>query len=61
MNQAAEVVSYRIEDGIAWVSFNRPEKRNAMSPTLNRRMMEVLDEIEFRDDAGVLVLRGEGE
>ncbi|MGZ8349378.1 MAG: p-hydroxycinnamoyl CoA hydratase/lyase [Allosphingosinicella sp.] len=61
MNQAAEVVSYRIEYGIAWVSFNRPEKHNAMSPTLNRRMMEVLDEIEFRDDAGVLVLRGEGE
>ena len=31
-----------------------------MSPTLNRRMMEVLDELEFRDDVGVLVLTGEG-
>eukprot|EP01034_Spumella_vulgaris_P004030 gene4030-5149_t len=38
----------------------RPEKRNAMSPTLNRRMLEVLDELEFRDDVGVLVLGGEG-
>jgi trans-feruloyl-CoA hydratase/vanillin synthase len=55
-----DVVSYRVEDRIAWVSFNRPEKRNAMSPTLNRRMMEVLDELEFSDEAGVLVLRGEG-
>ena len=32
-----------------------------MSPKLNRRMMEVLDELEHRDDVGVLVLSGEGE
>jgi len=55
-----DVVSYRIENRIAWVNFARPEKRNAMSPTLNRRMMEVLDELEFSEDVGVLVLSGEG-
>jgi feruloyl-CoA hydratase/lyase len=53
-------VSYRVADGIAWVSFNRPEKRNCMNPALNQRMMEVLDELEFREDVGVLVLKGEG-
>lgn len=41
-----DVATYTVEDGIAWVKFNRPEKRNAMSPTLNRRMMEILDELE---------------
>lgn len=55
-----DVVSVRIEDRIAWVKFNRPEKRNAMSPTLNRRMMDVLDELEHDDNVGVLVLGGEG-
>ncbi|MCW6533041.1 MULTISPECIES: p-hydroxycinnamoyl CoA hydratase/lyase [Sphingomonas] len=55
-----QVVTFRVEDRIAWVNFARPEKRNAMSPTLNRRMMEVLDELEYRDDVGVLVLGGEG-
>ena len=54
------VVSYDVIDGIAWVNFNRPDKRNCMSPTLNRDMMEVLDLLEFRDDVGVLVLSGEG-
>ncbi|MEO6361457.1 MAG: p-hydroxycinnamoyl CoA hydratase/lyase [Sphingomicrobium sp.] len=54
------VAAYDVEAGIAWVRFNRPEKRNAMSPTLNRDMMEVLDALEFRDDVGVLVLSGEG-
>jgi trans-feruloyl-CoA hydratase/vanillin synthase len=53
-------VAYDIVDRIAWVRFNRPEKRNCMNPTLNREMMEVLDALEFRDDVGVLVLSGQG-
>jgi len=55
-----DTVAYEVIDRIAWVKFNRPEKRNCMSPKLNRRMLEVLDELEFRDDVGVLVLSGEG-
>lgn len=55
-----QTVAFTIEAGVAWVKFNRPEKRNAMSPALNRRMMEVLDELEFHPDVGVLVLTGEG-
>jgi len=53
-------VAFTVENNIAWVKFNRPEKRNCMSPKLNRQMMRVLDELEFRDDVGVLVLTGEG-
>jgi trans-feruloyl-CoA hydratase/vanillin synthase len=56
----ADTVSYTVENRIAWVSFNRPEKRNCMSPALNRQMMRVLQELEFRDDVGVLILTGEG-
>ena len=55
-----DTVAYTIEDGIAWVKFNRPEKRNCMSPKLNRQMMRVLDQLEFDDSVGVLVLTGEG-
>ncbi len=60
MTDAKSTVSFTVENRIAWVKFNRPDKRNCMSPTLNRRMMEVLDALEFRDDVGVLVLTGEG-
>ena len=60
MTNADDTVTFRVENRIAWVKFNRPEKRNCMSPTLNRRMMQVLDELQFRDDVGVLVLTGEG-
>jgi trans-feruloyl-CoA hydratase/vanillin synthase len=56
----AETVSYEVVDGVAWVKFNRPDKRNCMSPKLNRQMLKVLNELEFRDDVQVLVLTGEG-
>lgn len=55
-----DTVAVTVENRIAWVSFNRPEKRNCMSPKLNRQMMRVLEDLEFRDDVGVLVLGGEG-
>lgn len=62
MNERAEedTVACNVQDGIAWVKFNRPEKRNCMSPKLNRQMLRVIDELEFRSDVGVLVLTGEG-
>jgi trans-feruloyl-CoA hydratase/vanillin synthase len=62
MTEAAEsdTVACQVRDGIAWVSFNRPEKRNCMSPKLNRQMLRVLNDLEFRDDVGVLVLTGQG-
>lgn len=56
-----ETVAYSVENGVAWVKFNRPEKRNCMSPKLNRQMKKVLEEVEFRDDVKVLVLTGEGK
>ena len=49
------------DEGIAWVSLNRPEKRNAMSPTLNREMLEVLEELEIDESVGVVVLTGAGD
>jgi len=54
-------VTVDLDDGIAWVTLNRPDKRNAMSPTINREMLIVLDELELREDVGVVVLTGAGE
>jgi trans-feruloyl-CoA hydratase/vanillin synthase len=54
-------VKVDVEEGIAWVTLNRPEKRNAMSPQLNREMIDILETIELDDDVQVLVLTGAGE
>ncbi|WP_372604059.1 p-hydroxycinnamoyl CoA hydratase/lyase [Actibacterium sp.] len=56
-----KTVKVEFEDGIAWVYFNRPDKRNAMSPELNLEMEEVLDKLEGDDRCKVLVLTGSGD
>ena len=54
-------IRVEVEDGIGWVGFNRPEKRNAMSPTLNLEMRDVLETLELDEAAKVVVLTGTGE
>jgi trans-feruloyl-CoA hydratase/vanillin synthase len=54
-------IKVEFESGIAWVSLNRPEKRNCMNPTLNDEMTEALDILSYDPRCEVLVLTGEGE
>jgi feruloyl-CoA hydratase/lyase len=54
-------VCVEVDEGIGWVILNRPEKRNAMSPTMNREMRDVLETLELDDAVKVLVLTGAGE
>jgi trans-feruloyl-CoA hydratase/vanillin synthase len=54
-------VRVEVDEGIGWVTLNRPEKRNAMSPTMNREMRDVLETLELDDAVKVLVLTGAGE
>lgn len=56
-----ETVKVDVENRIGWITLNRPEKRNAMSPTLNREMIDVLETLELDDDAEVIVLTGAGD
>ena len=57
----ADTVAFDVIDGIAWVRFNRPEKRNAMSPQLHFDMNEALDDCIMDDETKVVVLTGAGD
>lgn len=48
-------------DGITWVTLNRPEKRNAMNPTMHFEMVDVLSNLEVDPGTRVLILTGAGE
>jgi feruloyl-CoA hydratase/lyase len=54
-------VLVEFSDKIAWVTLNRPEKRNAMSPALNDEMVKVLEAVEVDERCGVMVLTGAGD
>jgi trans-feruloyl-CoA hydratase/vanillin synthase len=49
------------EDGITWLTMNRPEKRNAMSPQLHLEMDDALADLAVDPHTQVLVLTGAGE
>jgi feruloyl-CoA hydratase/lyase len=55
-----KTVLVSIENKIAWVTLNRPEKRNAISPELCDEMLRVLDALEPDERVGCVVLTGAG-
>ncbi len=48
------------EDGITWVIFNRPEKRNAMNAQLHFDMLDAITDLETDSETKILVLTGAG-
>jgi trans-feruloyl-CoA hydratase/vanillin synthase len=56
-----KLVLVEFEDGIAWVTLNRPEKRNAMSPALNEEMAATVAALATDERCRVFVLTGAGD
>lgn len=54
-------VNVEIDDGIAWITLNRPDKRNAINPDIVYEMVAVLDAMEENDEVKVLVITGAGD
>jgi 2-(1,2-epoxy-1,2-dihydrophenyl)acetyl-CoA isomerase len=50
----------RIDDGVAILTMNRPERRNALSGPMLDAMARVLADVEVDDSVGVVVLTGAG-
>ena len=49
------------EEGIAKVTINRPEVRNAFRPLTVREMRSALEDSREDTDIGVIILTGEGD
>jgi trans-feruloyl-CoA hydratase/vanillin synthase len=50
-----------VADNVAYLTLNRPEKRNAMSPTLHLEISEALEQLRYDDDVRVVVITGSGK
>lgn len=51
---------FAVEDGVATVTFERPERLNALTFDVYADLRDLLVEIPHRDDVRVLVITGEG-
>ncbi len=56
-----EAVSYRVEGGVAWLTIERPEARNALNAAVREGLWAGARRFNEDDTAKVLVLTGAGE
>jgi enoyl-CoA hydratase/carnithine racemase len=57
---SGEVVLVERADGVAWVTLNRPDRRNAIDGPMRVALRSVLAELDAADDVRVVVLTGAG-
>jgi enoyl-CoA hydratase/carnithine racemase len=56
-----ETIVVSKDDGVAWVSLNRPDVRNAINARMQEELHEVWDGFRYDDDVRCVVLAGEGD
>lgn len=59
--RTTECLTFAVEDAIARITLNRPEKRNALSRTLLRELREALLEADDRKAVRCILLEGAGK
>ena len=53
-------IGYEVSAGIAWISLNRPEKRNAVTATMREALYEAWRDVKHNPAVGVAVITGAG-
>lgn len=61
MSNTESFIHYESRDGRAYITFDRPEKRNALTYAAFDRMMDLLARAEADDDVRVVVIQAKGE
>lgn len=50
-----------VEDDIAWLAFNRPERLHALDAAMRKEIQEALRALDARDDTRAIILTGTGD
>ncbi len=58
---AFETLDYREDDGVAWVTLDRPEVYNAFNATMQRELRTLWRALRRRDEVRCIVLTGAGD
>ncbi|MEW5910714.1 MAG: enoyl-CoA hydratase/isomerase family protein, partial [Thermodesulfobacteriota bacterium] len=54
-------IRFQVEEGIGFLTLNRPEKRNALSMNLMAEMIDLLQCVKKNPEVRVLIIRSEGQ
>ncbi len=61
MTDAANEILFEVKQSVAWLTFNRPEARNAMTFGMYTRLKELCAQVNGDAGIRVLILRGAGD
>jgi enoyl-CoA hydratase len=56
-----ETIIYEKKDGVARITFNRPEKLNAFNPDMSAELLQVIDDLKDNREIRVVVVTGAGD
>jgi enoyl-CoA hydratase len=57
----SDEVLLEIDEGVAVVTLNAPQRRNALTPAMAGELMAAFDEVDARTEVGAVVVRGVGK
>lgn len=57
---AYETLRTELDDRIMTVTLSRPDRLNALSPTMAHELLEVIDEVDRNDEVRAVIVTGEG-
>ena len=60
MSDSDEVL-YEVDGGVAVVTLNAPDRRNALTPAMASELIATFDEVDGRSDVGALVIKAVGK
>ena len=52
---------YRVENGVAWITLNRPESGNALTPAMRDGMREIVESFNGNHEVRAAVITAAGE
>jgi len=59
--QEVDIVLYSVEEGVAWITMNRPQYNNAQNGRMTYELDDAFKRAVADDEVKVIVLRGEGK
>ena len=57
----SKTIEYTIKNHVAWITLNRPEKKNAINRTMRKEIQEAYTDVKFNDEVWATVITANGD
>ncbi len=61
LDQMNQNITFKVENGVGWLTLNRPDKLNALSAEMIDELYNVFSDWKYNTDVKLVILQGSGE